>query len=560
MLTEQKRPQLLQDITGQTEAVQFLSAWVKQFKDKGTADAFLLHSKCGGTGKTSLAHALANELGVDFAFEQIDSRRCDVETVRGLRDDLMLAPFNGSRWKVVCVNEADTMSAAAKDSFLSLLEAIPNFRLIVFTTNHVEAFDLVWQSRVKLLELKPHSAAMITRIMQKAVPEDRTVPEAVLSTIAAKAQGNARFALQELEKHLITTPPEDDEVTANVAAIVEDHRVPPTENPATPAPPAVGAGHHNAGWTLRPSSTGRSGFIEIVFPANPGREACAELKAHKFWWSRTNGCWFGPKDKLPAKYKENKTCPTVSSPAKNPSKPAMETRPSASAPIPCAPAPVIPSALPTASAVPSSSTENPAAATLPTTPKAGLVVRKTLGKADRWSVIHTGSNKAIAKAYQNLPSEAEAQRLLNLIQPLADWTQPLPELIKLPGLKEKLINAKETTHVEVPAAVSMLREPVPERPSGEALAVLHDRDGSIVSAPSPQPQSATPFKDSPPPGVVIRLTGAKGEKAISNGNHWKDCIVEEPKPQPKEEPKPCATSPSSAPIDHAAKLRALLRK
>lgn len=45
--------------------------------------------------------------------------------------------------------------------------------------------------------------------------------------------------------------------------------------------------------TVRPSSLGRDGVVEIVFSGKPDESVRAGLKAHGFRWARTNGCWYG---------------------------------------------------------------------------------------------------------------------------------------------------------------------------------------------------------------------------------------------------------------------------
>lgn len=47
------------------------------------------------------------------------------------------------------------------------------------------------------------------------------------------------------------------------------------------------------GVTVRPSSIGKAGVVEIVFTEKPSAEVRAEVKAHGFRWAKTNGCWYG---------------------------------------------------------------------------------------------------------------------------------------------------------------------------------------------------------------------------------------------------------------------------
>lgn len=45
--------------------------------------------------------------------------------------------------------------------------------------------------------------------------------------------------------------------------------------------------------TVRPSSIGREGVVEVIFAEKPSPEVRDGLKAHGFRWARSNGCWYG---------------------------------------------------------------------------------------------------------------------------------------------------------------------------------------------------------------------------------------------------------------------------
>lgn len=58
------------------------------------------------------------------------------------------------------------------------------------------------------------------------------------------------------------------------------------ERPSAPAQVGTGV-------VMRPSSTGRAGFVELAFDDKPSPETIGELKAHGFRWARGNRCWYG---------------------------------------------------------------------------------------------------------------------------------------------------------------------------------------------------------------------------------------------------------------------------
>ena len=71
--------------------------------------------------------------------------------------------------------------------------------------------------------------------------------------------------------------------------ITEVHLPEPTSAAAT----ATEAKTNADGVVVRPSSIGREGVVEVVFPTKPTETIRAALKAHGFRWARTNACWYG---------------------------------------------------------------------------------------------------------------------------------------------------------------------------------------------------------------------------------------------------------------------------
>ena len=61
------------------------------------------------------------------------------------------------------------------------------------------------------------------------------------------------------------------------------------DRPAQPGPSPVVSGQA----AVRPSSTGRDGFVEVVFAERPSQETLDAMKAHGFRWARGNRCWYG---------------------------------------------------------------------------------------------------------------------------------------------------------------------------------------------------------------------------------------------------------------------------
>lgn len=446
MLTEDKRPRRLKDIVGQAKAKGFLTGWVKENKEKGTNDVFLITGP-SGTGKTSMAYAIAGELDVDnFAFEMIKSGECNIDTVRGLEDTLNHSSLMGGKWKIILVDEAHCMSDAAKNAWLSTLERLPQYRLVIFTTTEPKHFDLVWRSRCKMIELQKIMPSAMFALLKDAV-KDRVVPDAVLNGICDKAAGNMRAAYHALEQHLVTVPTEEDEAAVDMQqrfadltpkkqdGIVQNDR----EHAALVDRMLVKL--EGVSFALKPGT--KDGYIEIHFSGKPSEDIRNELKAFKFRWSNFNKCWYGKSDELPTSYRSKQQCAiapiTISE--KTPAESTVETAvpcttPDASKDSPVKPVPIESSEPPAGPSVVKAKGRVPSAESVTTTPNALRVnTVKNDGGEVQYVILHTASSTDIGFRFDVW---GQAKDMLDKILPLTDWTKPCEEIMAIPGLEEKL--------------------------------------------------------------------------------------------------------------------------
>lgn len=136
-LTERYRPLTLREIRGQEDVVDVLV----KFAANPYPTSFIFDGETG-TGKTSAALALANALGCDLSKQEfggvyvIASGEQSADAVRETCRMMYNAPWHGSGWKVVIVNEADRTSGPAETVWLDRLEAMPPKTVVIFTTNY----------------------------------------------------------------------------------------------------------------------------------------------------------------------------------------------------------------------------------------------------------------------------------------------------------------------------------------------------------------------------------------------------------------------------------------
>lgn len=161
-----------------------------------------------GTGKTTLAQAIGAELGAEV--HHIASQNCTVETVKALRHSLAFAPMFGSRWHLVIVDEADEMSVAAENAWLSLTDSTnrPANTIIIFTCNTTDNFKNPARllSRFEVVKFSSYGIAkattdLLARVWNaEVVGSDAELPN--FARIVKESNNNVRESLQVLQRHV----------------------------------------------------------------------------------------------------------------------------------------------------------------------------------------------------------------------------------------------------------------------------------------------------------------------------------------------------------------------
>ena len=160
-----------------------------------------------GTGKTTLALAIAAELGAETI--HVPSQSCTVDTVKQLRHRLASTPLFGCGWWVVIVDEAEEMSAAAENAWLSLTDSTnrPENTIIIFTANGTDKLSNPdrFLSRCVVVRFSTHGLAKDATALLETIWEAETGSAANppnFARIVKESNNNIRESLQVLQRYI----------------------------------------------------------------------------------------------------------------------------------------------------------------------------------------------------------------------------------------------------------------------------------------------------------------------------------------------------------------------
>ena len=207
-LANKYRPKTFDDVSEQTAIKTIIE---NQIKNEDLRNAYLF---CGGagTGKTTCARIIANMIngGKGNPIELDAASNNSVEDVRRIITDSKYKSMD-SKYKIYIIDECHSLSNAAWQAFLKLLEEPPKLTVFMFCTTDPQKIPKTILSRVQRYNFQRISKDGIVNRLKYIIREENietapnliiTYQEEALEYIAKQAQGGMRDAITTMDKCL----------------------------------------------------------------------------------------------------------------------------------------------------------------------------------------------------------------------------------------------------------------------------------------------------------------------------------------------------------------------
>ncbi|HLE06597.1 MAG TPA: replication factor C small subunit [Candidatus Nanoarchaeia archaeon] len=219
---EKYRPQMLDDVFGQTGIVKRLKSFVK---NKNLPH--LLFAGPAGTGKTTSAMCIARELyGEEWHSNFLETNASDergIDVIRGkIKDFARTMPLGDVNFKLILLDEADALTKEAQHALRRTMETYAtNCRFILDCNFSSKIIDPI-QSRCAVFRFKPLlEREVIDYLKEVSVKEDVKPDESALKALYQVSHGDLRKALNILQSCGSVSSNFNDELVYEVASYAQ---------------------------------------------------------------------------------------------------------------------------------------------------------------------------------------------------------------------------------------------------------------------------------------------------------------------------------------------------
>lgn len=222
---EKYRPRTLSEVVGHEDVTARLQSYVEQ-----DDLPHLLFAGPAGTGKTSAATAIANEIyGDDWEENFLELNASDergIDVVRDRIKNFARSSFGGYDYRIIFLDEADALTSDAQSALRRTMEQFSqNTRFILSCNYSSEIIDPI-QSRCAVFRFSPiGDDAVGARIRDIAAQEGIEVTDDGVDAVVYAANGDMRKAINALQAAAVMGEVVDEDAVFTITATARPEEI-----------------------------------------------------------------------------------------------------------------------------------------------------------------------------------------------------------------------------------------------------------------------------------------------------------------------------------------------
>jgi replication factor C small subunit len=156
----------------------FTEQILNAMKNPKAMQNFILYSRMGGTGKTSMSKAIVNDLQCDVLNLNASDER-SIETIRTkVKDFMVMQSSNENSKKCIIMDEGEKLTKDAADALKNMMEEYSSNSFVILTTNNIHKIPEPLQTRFKIFEfIQPQKNKIYTYLEQICRDENLSFTE-----------------------------------------------------------------------------------------------------------------------------------------------------------------------------------------------------------------------------------------------------------------------------------------------------------------------------------------------------------------------------------------------
>ncbi len=223
---EKYRPKTLGEVVGQDDIVERLQSYAK-----AANLPHLLFAGPAGTGKTTCAIALARDMyGPEWKqnyYELNSSDERGIDVVRSkIKGIARIAPFGGTSFKIIFLDEADNLTADAQAALRRTMETYSKTSRFILSANYSSRLIEPIQSRTAVFRFRPLRPEAIREYLGRiAKAEKLKITDDGMDALIYIAEGDMRRAVNSLQVAAALGSTIDADVLYKVASTIKPEEV-----------------------------------------------------------------------------------------------------------------------------------------------------------------------------------------------------------------------------------------------------------------------------------------------------------------------------------------------